>query len=186
MTATATTAQAAAAFGVTTATVRTWCRIGAVRATKTAGRWIIDTASLLARKTIAHQITEARDARARKAAATTTVFRYPHTRARRMARRQDSKWSFRCNGQETNQLFTSRADAEIAAASYIPPKPAKTPSPAAPTAVAVAPGWSKASRRRARHGGVHDTMEALTGTASPARPGQCHYCGLPARSCDCF
>lgn len=185
MTATATTAQAATAFGVTPATVAHWCRIGAVRATKAAGKWIIDTASLLARKTIAHQIRNAREARARKAAATTTVFRYHHTRPRRMPRRQDGKWSFRCNGVETDQLFTSRTDAEVAAASYIPPKPRKAPAAETP-APAVAPGWSKASRRRTRHGGVHTTMEALTGVASPARPGQCHYCSLPARSCDCF
>jgi hypothetical protein len=43
-----TTAKAAAqAAGVTVATIRTWCRAGAVKATKTkAGRWVIDTASL--------------------------------------------------------------------------------------------------------------------------------------------
>lgn len=43
------TALAAAEAQVTVATVRTWCRIGAVAAVKQAGRWIIDTASLAAR-----------------------------------------------------------------------------------------------------------------------------------------
>jgi hypothetical protein len=43
------TALAAAQANVTVATVRTWCRRGAVAATKTAGRWVIDTASLAAR-----------------------------------------------------------------------------------------------------------------------------------------
>lgn len=40
------TSTAATQAGVTTATIRTWCRIGAVKAAKVAGRWIIDTASL--------------------------------------------------------------------------------------------------------------------------------------------
>lgn len=40
------TTAAAAQANVTTATIRTWCRKGAVAAIKRAGRWIIDTASL--------------------------------------------------------------------------------------------------------------------------------------------
>jgi hypothetical protein len=43
------TTAAAIQANVTTDTIRTWCRIGAVAATKQAGRWIIDTASLAAR-----------------------------------------------------------------------------------------------------------------------------------------
>lgn len=46
---TLTTADAAELAHVTTATVRAWCRMGAVRATKKAGRWNIDRASLLRR-----------------------------------------------------------------------------------------------------------------------------------------
>ncbi|MGW4810570.1 hypothetical protein ACWEPB_02845 [Kitasatospora cineracea] len=41
-----TTAAAARQAGVTTATIRAWCRTGAVAAVKAAGRWIIDAASL--------------------------------------------------------------------------------------------------------------------------------------------
>ncbi|MFG3051926.1 hypothetical protein ACGFZP_13375 [Kitasatospora sp. NPDC048239] len=41
-----TTTNAATQAGVTVATIRTWCRTGAVAAVKQAGRWIIDTASL--------------------------------------------------------------------------------------------------------------------------------------------
>lgn len=40
------TTTAALEAHVTVDTVRTWCRIGAVAAVKTAGRWIIDAASL--------------------------------------------------------------------------------------------------------------------------------------------
>lgn len=41
-----TTTAAATQAGVTVATIRTWCRRGAVAAVKLAGRWVIDTASL--------------------------------------------------------------------------------------------------------------------------------------------
>jgi hypothetical protein len=43
------TTTAAHQAGVTTATIRTWCRMGAVRATKTARRWTINAASLARR-----------------------------------------------------------------------------------------------------------------------------------------
>lgn len=43
------TTAAAIQAGVTTDTIRTWCRRGAVAAVKAAGRWIIDTASLARR-----------------------------------------------------------------------------------------------------------------------------------------
>ena len=46
MSETKTTAEAARQAGVTVATVRAWCRIGAVAATKTNGRWNIDPDSL--------------------------------------------------------------------------------------------------------------------------------------------
>lgn len=46
------TTAAATRANVTTATIRTWCRKGAIAATKRAGRWIIDTTSLAHRITI--------------------------------------------------------------------------------------------------------------------------------------
>ncbi|CAM5392182.1 hypothetical protein STENM36S_05038 [Streptomyces tendae] len=46
------TTAAALQANVTTATIRTWCRRGIIAATKQAGRWIIDTASLAHRITI--------------------------------------------------------------------------------------------------------------------------------------
>jgi hypothetical protein len=46
------TTTAATQAGVTVATIRTWCRAGAVAAIKQAGRWVIDTASLAHRITI--------------------------------------------------------------------------------------------------------------------------------------
>lgn len=47
-----TTTAAATQAGVTVATVRTWCRIGAVAAAKKAGRWVVDAASLAHRLAI--------------------------------------------------------------------------------------------------------------------------------------
>lgn len=46
------TTAAALEARVTVATVRTWCRLGAVSAVKQAGRWVIDSASLAARVAI--------------------------------------------------------------------------------------------------------------------------------------
>ncbi|MFE9382409.1 hypothetical protein ACFYMO_04095 [Streptomyces sp. NPDC007025] len=43
------TTAAAAEANVTVATIRTWCRYGAINAVKQAGRWVIDSASLAAR-----------------------------------------------------------------------------------------------------------------------------------------
>lgn len=43
---------AATQAGVTVATIRTWCRTGVIAAVKSAGRWVIDTASLAHRITI--------------------------------------------------------------------------------------------------------------------------------------
>lgn len=56
------TTTAATEAQVTVATIRTWCRIGAVAAAKQAGRWVIDTASL------AHRIAIGARRLARKAA----------------------------------------------------------------------------------------------------------------------
>lgn len=57
------TTTAAAQAHVTVATIRTWCRHNVVAATKRAGRWIIDAASLAHRITLGKHITEARTAR---------------------------------------------------------------------------------------------------------------------------
>ncbi|MFH9426030.1 hypothetical protein [Streptomyces sp. NPDC017529] len=68
------TTTAAAEAQVTVTTIRTWCTRGAITATKTAGRWDIDAASLKTRIRLGRQI---RRARARRTA--------PATRARILA-----------------------------------------------------------------------------------------------------
>lgn len=52
MTSTITTATAARIARVTIDTIRAWCRIGAVAATKASGRWVVDTDSLTRRVTL--------------------------------------------------------------------------------------------------------------------------------------
>lgn len=69
-----TTTQAAKQAGVTTATIRTWCRKGAVAAVKANGAWNIDEASLrhriaLGRNTAAKQLAAFKDADAAQAKA---------------------------------------------------------------------------------------------------------------------
>jgi hypothetical protein len=71
---TTTTAEAARHAGVTTATIRTWCRIGAVSAVKAGGRWVIDTDSLrhriaLTRRTVQAQLAAFTDAKTAQAKA---------------------------------------------------------------------------------------------------------------------
>jgi hypothetical protein len=61
MASTNTTATAAATLaGVSLSTIRTWCRVGAVAAVKTAGKWVIDAASLARRIAIGAQREDAR------------------------------------------------------------------------------------------------------------------------------
>jgi hypothetical protein len=57
------TTAAAIQANVTVATIRTWCRRSVVAATKTAGRWVIDTASLAHRIAIGTMKTTARKPR---------------------------------------------------------------------------------------------------------------------------
>lgn len=49
------TATAAQTAGVTTATIRTWCRRNVIAAAKVAGRWIIDATSLAYRVTLSRK-----------------------------------------------------------------------------------------------------------------------------------
>lgn len=49
------TTAAAAQAKVTVATIRTWCRTGVIAATKTAGRWVIEAASLARRIAIGNR-----------------------------------------------------------------------------------------------------------------------------------
>lgn len=56
------TTAAAAQANVTVATIRTWCRRGVVAATKQAGRWVIDAASLVRRIEIGARMDNPADA----------------------------------------------------------------------------------------------------------------------------
>ncbi|MFH8813058.1 helix-turn-helix domain-containing protein [Streptomyces hygroscopicus] len=79
------TATAATQAGVTIPTIRTWCRRGVIAAIKTAGRWIVDAASL------AHRIAIGAMRTTRKEATVTTDHNALATEARELADRLTPK-----------------------------------------------------------------------------------------------
>lgn len=170
---------AATLAGVTVATIRTWCRRGAVAAVKQDGKWVIDAASLAHRLRIGN--------RPAQAGHRITTRHWPATRAGRMPKDHDGKWTVTVDGYRIGKVYSSGLDAELAAAAHRPaprtaPKaPATTPAPES----TVARGWSHASQSRGLHSAVHAAMTGLTGL-TPAPGTGCHYCGLNPRTCDCY
>lgn len=69
------TTAAATEANVTVATIRSWCRKGVIAATKTAGKWVIDAASLARRLTIGAL---KRPAKARKSVPMSRISTNPH------------------------------------------------------------------------------------------------------------
>jgi len=136
---TITTTAAATQAGVTIATVRTWARHGIIAATKQAGRWVIDTASLAHRIAIGAR-------RARKQTAMTQPTPpapMSRTEFEEAAAQLGIKATFkdaRCHGeylayQATGQLYSDtvydmllvRRGAALAAEGYTPPAPRSHP-----------------------------------------------------------
>lgn len=161
------TATAAQQAGVTVATIRIWCRRGVVDARKVAGRWVIDATSLARRIAIGNRHLTGRHIQITK----------HQVRPGAMDRRHDGWWKALVSGQRIG-FYPSRPEAEMAVARWAPPRKATMTQrkPEQPTPQQTPRGWSKYSRRSTW---VHDEMETLTGVASGARDGVCHYCGLP-------
>lgn len=175
------TAREAADFHrVTVDTVRTWCRMGAVRATKQAGRWIIEAASLTRRAQWAFKAKLARKARAERP-----------TQKKETMSHWDSDHPEIATLTKAVQVGVTPehiADA-VGPNSLASGRPfSRSDERKVNNLIAAATrhkgGWSKASRRR-QDGYVATFMEDLTGATSPAKPGQCHFCGLSANTCDC-
>jgi hypothetical protein len=161
------TTTAAKQARVTIATIRTWCRRGAVAATKTGGRWDIDTRSL------AHRIALTNP----HLAGTST--RIQQHQSRSFATRGRRSWAAYVDDERLG-LYDSPETAELAIARYAP----YTPKTRTETAKSPAPrGWSKYSRRDRF---VREQMSAFTGVASHTKGHECHYCGLDERTCDCY
>lgn len=170
------TTAAATEANVTVATIRTWCRIGAVAAVKTAGRWTIDAASLIHRIAIGRMrarkqtamtqpaqpieidlgngISIRAEQEASPAYGTTTWYAHKHVNGWKVgiptdgATAEESIEAMRaCIRQQQEQ------DAQIAA--------------------------------REESGLLADlTVGHLSGRLTPVG-GNCHFCGLDARTCDC-
>lgn len=159
------TTTAAAQANVTVATIRNWCRRGVVSAIKTAGRWIIDAASLAYRITLGAAPMEIKPITRGQfeAAAVNLGIRHPFKDARCLAEYR----AYQAGGEyyiddEYNHLMVARGKA-LADEGYVPPT--RTTAPAGT-------------------GFVHREMQALTGLASTGGT-ECHYCGLDSRTCDC-
>lgn len=71
--ATYTTTAAAQIANVTVDTIRTWCRMGVIKATKQKRQWVIDATSLMRRIALGHEVAAARTSRPKKATAKWTV-----------------------------------------------------------------------------------------------------------------
>lgn len=107
------TTTAAQQAGVTVRTVRTWCRIGAVTATKQAGRWNITAASL------ARRIEIARERMPRYTVTETTRESYGRTYTSHTVTRVDGTPAGPLKGQDRrirDLSFAARDDAELACA----------------------------------------------------------------------
>lgn len=153
------TSTAAQTAGVTIATIRRWCRYGAIAATKVAGRWIIEAASLARRIGLG---------------------------AKNMTTEYD-----------VNDYTKIRVQFSSFAGQYI--------------ATEVINGYERSDRREGatpqaardellgwinHRDALTDAADALTATglyadltgSTPggrAHNGDCHYCGLDTRTCDC-
>lgn len=129
------TTAAALQANVTVATIRAWCRRGAIAASKTAGRWVIDSVSLAARIAIATM-------RARKAK-TVDLAPLSRTEFEQAAAELGVLATFndvRCHGeylayQATGEPYMDtpyqwlmiRRGATLAADGYTPPAPRRLP-----------------------------------------------------------
>lgn len=161
---------AAQAAKVTVATIRTWCRLGVVKAAKVAGRWIVQASSL------AHRIHigKARMDNPQPQPLTRAEF---EAEAATIGHRRTMN-DIRCHGeyrawQRTGEYgdgtpiarLMVRRGAALAAQGYTPPQ--RTSAYAGPQDL------------------VDREMAGSFGLPSSAAPGECHYCGGRAATCDC-
>ena len=164
------TTAAAAQAHVTPATIRTWCRKGVIAAIKSAGRWIIEAASLtrritLGKKTVKQEnITPITRQEFERKCADLGLYPVKDTRCLNEYR------SYTAHGapyadDAYNWAMIARG-AALDAQGWTPPAPAAS------------------SRRHSSY--AERTMTALTGLPSGSASGDCHYCGLDPRDCDCI
>lgn len=178
------TTAAALQAHVTTATIRTWCRIGAIDAIKQAGRWIIDTASLAARiaigrmrgrkATMSHEPLETRVSNSvtiratheiSPAYGTGTWYAAEYTNGYRTGGSYDGATAQAAIDKAVRAHEANRAqDAALAALED------------AGIAADLATGYTP---------GMHGQLDTLTAQPRRLAPGQCATCGLNARTCDC-
>lgn len=176
---TKTVKQAADFYRVTVDTVRTWCRMGAVKATKVAGRWIIEATSLTRRAQWAFKAKLARKARTERPTPKTETMNWDtdHPEITTLTKAVKA-------GVTPEQIADAVGPNSLASGRPFSRSDERKVNNLIAASTRHKRGWSKASRRR-QDGYVATFMEDLTGATSPAKPGQCHFCGLAANTCDC-
>ncbi|MEU6054299.1 hypothetical protein ABZ829_28240 [Streptomyces xanthochromogenes] len=178
------TTAAALKAHVSVDTIRAWCRIGAVSAVKAAGRWLIDTTSLARRIAIGAM-------RARK--------QRPVNQPAEPVEVRIDEWTTIRASQETSPAFGTTT---WYAVEYINGyRTGCIPSDGATAEEAIEKMRYKIKQMRAQKerqailmgslaaSGVSvecvDTLGDGIRMATTSTSGQCHYCGLNVRTCDC-
>jgi hypothetical protein len=178
------TTAAATQAGVTVATIRTWCRRGVIAATKQAGRWIIDTASLAARIAIGAMHT-----RKAKAMTEPVEVRIDDTFTIR-AEQQTSpaygttSWyaALHTNGWKTGFSFEGSTAQEAIDRALRDHNIERAQSARLEE---LEDAGILADLSTGYTGGMHAQLGSLTREPRATRRDECPTCGLDRRTCDC-
>ncbi|MEV5944786.1 hypothetical protein [Streptomyces sp. NPDC051994] len=186
------TTAAALEAHVTIDTIRAWCRIGAVTALKQAGRWIIDTASLAHR--IAIGAMRARKQGHMSQAAAPAEVRFDERTTIRAHQATSpaygtTSWyaSEYVNGWKKG-IPAEGATAEEAIAGMrrvLENRQARTEKQDAVLASLAARGLY-AGFVDVPTTSIHQQLNSLMAAPSSTGTGQCDWCGLNSRTCDCY
>lgn len=169
------TTAAAIQAGVTTDTIRTWCRRNVIAAAKQAGRWIIDTASLayrisLGRKTPMNDTEHRVDTRT-----TIRVSRGTWPGARTHYNAVLYRAGHRINTLADGDTPEAALSNALHALGRI--------NAATEAAETLAQAGLYADLTGTHTPGIHQQMQALAPTSVAS--GTCHFCGLAETTCDC-
>lgn len=180
------TTAAAAQANVTVATIRTWCRNGVITATKRASRWIIDTASLAHRITIAAM-------RTRKATMSQPAQPVEIQLGRGISIRvhQETSPAYGTTAwyadKHVNGWKVGISDSGDTAEEAIEKmrRHIQDDQERAARIEALEESGLLADLSGTRTPGILAQLDGLTVAPRRTRNGECRYCGLNARTCDC-
>lgn len=169
------TTAAAVQAGVTTDTIRTWCRRNVIAATKRAGRWVIDTASLAYRISLGQK---APMSETEHRVDTNTTIRV------RPGIFPGARLHYNAVLYRAGRRIDTLADGDTAQAALDSALRVLARTNAATTAAEELEEAGLYSDLTGTHTpGIHQQMQALA--PGPVAPGVCHFCGLTKTTCDC-